>query len=133
MSRPGLFVVFSKPTATDPDTLAAYHRWYDEVHGRDSLLLPGFVSGRRFKLADEQLLPAKAAGEGFDFLAIYELDDVTKVPEARALMPALAGVSSEFASPAMDFASVKAFIFEQISSITEPTELPPGVTFPPAG
>jgi hypothetical protein len=127
MPRKGLFVVFSRPASDDPEVVAAYNKWYDENHIPDSLLMPGFVRGRRYKLADVQLLPGKSTAEGFDYVSIYELDDIDKVPEAQALLPKLAQISVEFLSPALDSDSVRAFIFEQLSDITEPTVLPDGV------
>jgi hypothetical protein len=93
--------------------------------------MPGFVRGRRYKLAEHQLLPSKATAPGFDYVAIYEIDDIDRVPEARALLPKLAEVSTapEYFSPALDLDSVKAFIFEEIADITKPTPLPDGVEF----
>jgi hypothetical protein len=129
MSKKGLFVVFSKPTSDDPEVVAAYDEWYDNHHVRDSLLLPGFIRGRRYKLSETQLLPPMATAPGFDYVAIYEIDDLEKVPDAQALLPKLAEVSTapEYFSPALDRSSVKAFIFEEIADISEPTELPDGV------
>jgi len=125
--RKGIFLVLSRPRSEAPEDVAAYNEWYDEHHTRDSLLLPGFVKARRYKLADEQLLPGKATDPGFEYLAMYEIDDLDRVADARALMPKLAQVSTEFLSPALDGPSVRAFIFEQIAEIDEPTVLPEGV------
>jgi len=131
MPRKGIFVVLSRPTSDAAEDVAAYNRWYDEHHVPDSLLLPGFVKGRRFKLAEEQLLPGKATDPGFDYVAIYEIDDLDRVPDARTLLPKLAEVSTapELFSPALDAASVRAFVFEQIADIEEPTPLADGVVF----
>ncbi len=46
MARPGIFLVLSRPTS--PEQEDEFNRWYDEHHVPDALLLPGFVSGRRF-------------------------------------------------------------------------------------
>ena len=132
MSTPGLFVVFSKPTSDDPEVVEAFNDWYDNHHVPESLLLPGFVKCRRFKLAEKQLLPGKATDPGFDYVAIYELDDIDKVPDAQALLPKLAKVSTapEYFSPALDRDSIRSFIFEQIADIDEPAPLPEGIEFP---
>jgi hypothetical protein len=127
MARKGIFMVISRPRS--PEEEATYNTWYDEHHVPDSLLLPGFVKGRRFKLADTQLLPGRATEPGFDYVAIYELDDIDLVPDAQALLPKVAEISGEFMSAAMDPDSVKAFIYEQIFETTEPTPLPEGVEF----
>ena len=128
MAKKGIFLVLSHPKSKEEE--AAYNRWYDESHTRDTLLLPGFRNARRFKVAKEQLLPGKATDPGFEYLAIYEVDDIAKVPEAHALLPQLAGVSKEFMSPAIDQDRTRAFVFEEIFETDEPTELPEGVEFP---
>jgi hypothetical protein len=127
MPRPGIFLVLSRPSSDTPAALEAYHRWYDEHHAPDALHLPGFVKARRFKLADEQLLPSKASDAGFDFVALYEVDDVDRIPAARALMPQLAETFPEFFSPVVDSVTMRAFVLEQISEIDEPNPLPQGV------
>lgn len=127
MGSKGIFLVLSKPKSAEQE--AEYNRWYSETHVRDSLLLPGFTRGRRFKLADTQLLPGKADAPGFDYLAIYEIDDLDAVPDAQRLMPELAKVSAEFMSPTVDPEYTKAFIFEELLDTTAATELPDGVTF----
>ncbi len=100
----------------------------------DSLLMPGFVKGgRRFKLATEQLqlLPHRATEPGFEYVTIYELDDIDRMPEAREILPKLEEISGEWRSPGLDHESVRAFIFELISDIDEPTAIPPeGVELP---
>lgn len=130
MPKKGIFLVLSHPRSTSAEDQAAYNTWYDEHHVPDSLLMPGFVKARRFKLADEQLLPDKSTAPGFDYVAIYEIDDIDRVPDARDLLPRLAEVSAEFLSPALDRDSVRAFVFEQIAEIDEPTVLPEGAEWP---
>lgn len=128
MARRGIFLVLSRPTS--PEQEAEYERWYDDHHIPDSLLLPGFVSGRRFKLADEQLLPVRPTEPGFDYVTIYEVDDVDAIPAARELMPKLAAVSGAdpFISPAMDSENMRSFILEEVFGTEDPTSLPEGVT-----
>jgi hypothetical protein len=126
VARKGIFLVLSQPTSPAED--AEFNRWYNENHVPDSLLLPGFVKARRFRLAAEQLLPERATAPGFDYVTIYEIDDVDRVPDARALLPRLMGVSAQFFSDALDRDTMRTFIFEQIAEIDEPTVLPDGVT-----
>lgn len=125
MTRKGIFLVVSQPASPDQD--AEFNRWYNEHHVPDSLLLPGFVRARRFRLAEEQLLPERATAPGFDYVTIYEIDDVDRIPDARALLPRLMGVSAQFFSDALDRDTMRTFIFEQVSEIDEPTPLPDGV------
>lgn len=137
MGARGVFVVLSQPASPADDV--EFNRWYDENHVPDSLLLPGFVKARRFRLGRDQLLPDRAVDAGFAYLTIYEVDDVDRIPEARALLPKLMEVSAQFSTTAMDRDSLRAFVFEQIAEIEQPTPLPPGaaslaeVTPPHAG
>jgi hypothetical protein len=49
----------------DPADEDEFNRWYDEEHIPEKLASPGFLSARRFRLADDS--PR--------YLVIYELDD----------------------------------------------------------
>ncbi|BBY38028.1 hypothetical protein MMAN_21620 [Mycobacterium mantenii] len=125
MAGKGIFLVVSRPTSPEDDV--EFNRWYNEHHVPDSLLLPGFVRARRFRLAKEQLLPERATAPGFEYVTIYEIDDVDLVPDARALLPRLMGVSAQFFTDALDRDTMRAFVFEQVADIDEPTVLPDGV------
>jgi len=67
----GLFLALSNPVSDDVD--ADYNQWYDDVHMREVLALPGVKSARRFKLADTQLMPGDDA-VGRRYLALYEVE-----------------------------------------------------------
>lgn len=126
-ASPGVFLVLSRPSADTPEGVEAYHRWYDEHHVPESLHLPGFVRARRFRLADEQLVPGRAADPGFAYAALYEIDDIAAIPAARERMPDLAAIFPHFFSPAIDSATMRAFVLEQIAVIDEANPLPAGL------
>lgn len=98
---PATVVIFSQPRSLADD--AEYNRWYDHVHARETLMLPGFARARRYRLAagHEQLAP-KAAWPHQPYLTIYDIDNVNVVPAARAAMSWFKDVSAQFASPALD-------------------------------
>ena len=125
MRRKGIFLVLSR--ASSPEAEAEFDRWYEKVHMPDSLLLPGFVTARRFHIADEQLLPDRAAAD-FDYVTVFEVDDLDLVADARALLPRLEGVSSQFLSEAMDRDTLRAWVCEQVAEVADPSPLPEGVT-----
>ena len=80
-----------------PGSEAEFARWYDEVHLRDVLAVPGFVSAQRFALDDA------GTGElgGYRFLAIYDME--SDDPDATmAALRARAGTDAMVISPAMD-------------------------------
>lgn len=128
MPRKGIFFVLSRPTSDSPEDHAALNQWYDEHHVPDTLVLPGFVRGRRYKIAQDQMLPNRGADPDFAYVAIYEIDDIDRVADARALLPKLADVSTAtpFFSPALDRESIRAFVLEEIADIDEPTPVPDG-------
>ena len=57
-----------------------YNSWYDSVHAKDVLKIPGFLSCTRFKLSEAQFGPIDAPG---NYLAVYEVDmeDLSDVPK----------------------------------------------------
>lgn len=67
----GVFLALSNPVSEDVE--GDFNRWYDEVHAREVLALPGVRSFRRFRLAADQVVPGPDA-ERFRYLAIYEVD-----------------------------------------------------------
>lgn len=76
---------------------AEFERWYNEVHLRDVIAVPGFVCAQRFALDDA------GTGElsGFRFLAIYDVE--SDDPQATmAALRARAGTDAMVISPAMD-------------------------------
>lgn len=68
-------------TDVDPEHEQEFNRWYDEVHLREIVNVPGVRSGRRYRLAEgDDVIP----GEGVQrYLAVYELEDrdVVHTPE----------------------------------------------------
>jgi hypothetical protein len=98
---PAAVVIFSQPRRLADD--AEYNRWYDHIHTRETLMLPGFSRARRFRLAPnhEQLVPY-APWPHQPYLTIYDIDNVHVIPAARAAMLWFKDVSAQFASPALD-------------------------------
>ncbi|MFT5605828.1 MAG: hypothetical protein ACI9G5_002800 [Paracoccaceae bacterium] len=62
--------------------LEEFERWYDEVHLRDVLKIPGVVSARRSRICS--IKNTAVDGPAWNSLAIYELeaDDPEKVKQA---------------------------------------------------
>jgi tRNA A37 threonylcarbamoyladenosine biosynthesis protein TsaE len=63
---PNLYLVLSQP----PDALSAeeYDRWYD-LHVRENIVSPGFVSARRYELE-----PSRDEPVPYRHLALYEYE-----------------------------------------------------------
>ena len=125
MTRRGIFLTFLHPKSAEDDE--AYNRWYDEHHAREGLLLPGFVKARRFKLAEQQLVPELASAPGFGYVTIYEVDDIDLVPEMLRIWARLPMVTTHLDSGLVLDGGGLAFMYEQISEILEPAPIPEGV------
>jgi hypothetical protein len=62
------FVTFSNSA---PGREAEFNEWYDKVHLKEVLAIPGVVAARRFKLAGIQI---DEAAKKHQYLAIYEIE-----------------------------------------------------------
>ena len=98
------YLVFTQPT---PGQDAEYNRWYTDVHLGDVLRVPGVVAAQRFKLQQGDS-PAPAP-----YLAIYEIES-DDVGEVLKQIEVRAGTDTMPLSPALDFKTVKTFIYEAI-------------------
>ena len=67
----GVFLALSNPVSEDVE--GDFNQWYDDVHAKEVLALPGVKSCRRFKLAPAQIMPGDDAA-GRRYLALYEVD-----------------------------------------------------------
>ena len=67
----GVFAVLSNPAAGASED--DFNQWYDDVHAKQVLALPGVKSCRRFKLAPAQIMPGDNAA-GRRYLALYEVE-----------------------------------------------------------
>ena len=64
-------MVFSN--ASSPEQVGEFNRWYDEVHLKEVLEVPGVVAASRYELDAAQMMPGED-GFGRGFLAIYEIE-----------------------------------------------------------
>jgi hypothetical protein len=66
----GVFLALSD--CVNEDVEAEFNQWYDQVHGREVLGIPGVKSFRRFRLAPTQVMPLDASSR--QYLALYEVE-----------------------------------------------------------
>jgi|ERR1700683_1452173 len=116
----GIYLALSNPISGGSEV--EFNRWYDHVHSPEALNYPGFVEARRYRLSQEQIrdqgLPAP-----YRYAVVYDVESVERIPECREFAPILAAASREFVSPTIDATGVFAYVFEEISRITQPREL----------
>lgn len=67
-----IHTVFSD--VVSPDREDEFNDWYRRVHVPDVTAVPGVVSARRFKIADQKSALDAPIGGGLRYLVIYELD-----------------------------------------------------------
>lgn len=103
-----VLVVLTNPVSAAQE--AAFNDWYDRVHVRDVLRVPGFTAARRYRLSDVQL-----AGSGGDhrYLALYEVEADDLATARDALVKAASDGTMEMHA-ALDVRQVKSMLFEAI-------------------
>jgi hypothetical protein len=65
-----VFLVFSSPVAGKEEE---FNNWYDNVHIYEALTSPGFVAAQRFRISNDQVMPA-AAEKLPRYVTVYELE-----------------------------------------------------------
>lgn len=106
-----LFLAFTNPTEGNE---AEFNRWYDEQHLDDVINIPGFVSARRFRLAERQF-QFNTQQQEHRYLAMYEIetDDIGEVMrdlESRVGTPEVVMVD------AIDMSRLDAPVFQEITA-----------------
>ncbi|UGQ11855.1 hypothetical protein LO772_34690 [Yinghuangia sp. ASG 101] len=74
-----LYMVFSNPLEGRDDE---FNAWYDTVHVRDVLAVPGMVSAQRYDLRDTEMYRA-AGGGAHRYCVVYEMDGDPDVVMAK--------------------------------------------------
>lgn len=105
------FVVLANATAGMEDE---FNSWYNEVHLKEVLQVPGMKRAQRFKIHKPSLLPHQDPAH--DYLAIYEIetDDIAATLadlRSRPNTPAMT------ISPAFDLTTVSPLIYEAITPV----------------
>lgn len=100
--------VMSRPAAGREDE---YNEWYQGVHLRELVALPGFRSARRFRHSRNLV-----EGDAYPYMALYEIetDDIDAV--LQGLRDAAANGLLTM-SDALDLADTPAEVYEQFGSI----------------
>lgn len=101
-------VVYSRPAQGREDE---YNDWYQNVHLRELLALPGFVSAQRFRYARSLV-----EGEAFPYMSIYEI-------ESDAIDAVLEGLKTTAEkglltmSDAIDLTQTSALVYEEFGAV----------------
>ncbi len=97
-------VVYSRPNPGREDD---YNDWYQNVHLRELLALPGFVSAKRYRHARNLV-----EGEAYPYLSIYEIetDDIDAVLQGLRTTAAQGLFNM---SDAIDLTDTSALVYEE--------------------
>ena len=101
-------IVFTGPVAGKED---AYNDWYNNVHLRDVVAIPGFVSAQRFKLESTMI-----GAMPNSYLAIYEIETDDPAETMRQL-GARSGTDAMIMSDAIDLGANNVAIFAPCSPV----------------
>jgi hypothetical protein len=99
------YVVLTQPVRGQEEE---YNRWYTDQHVGDVLRVPGVIAAQRFKIAQPD--PAAPA----PYLAVYEIES-DDVGQTLSQIASRAGTPDMPISPALDFTTVKALVYETIT------------------
>ena len=90
-----------------------FNRWYDDHHIDDVIDVPGFVSARRFRLAERQYQQNRTPNR-HRYLALYEIetDDLDATLDD---LYSRVGTPAMLMSDAIDLDGMNAPVFEQFS------------------
>jgi hypothetical protein len=97
-------IVMSRPTEGREDE---YNDWYQNVHLRELVALPGFQAAQRYRIA-----ASLVEGEAHPYLAVYELETDDIDATLQGLRDA-AGSAAIAMSDALDTESTFAVIYEE--------------------
>jgi hypothetical protein len=106
-----VFFAFTNPV---PGREADFNHWQDNTHVPDGLTIPGFVSARRFRVADAQFMDDPQRTR---YVTIYEIesDDIAKTVAATQQLQAQFVVTD-----AMDLNTIRAAIYTQLGDVRKP-------------
>jgi len=101
-----LVVLANAATGTDGE----FTRWYDEVHIPDLLSVPGVVSAKQFRLAENQMRGVKT--RPYEYMVVYQLESDDPKAVVDEIMSRLRSGQIEV-SPTLDVARTLNLLFEQ--------------------
>ena len=101
-------MVMSRPVAGREDE---YNDWYQNVHLKELVALPGFKSAQRFRYARNLV-----EGDAYPYMSIYEIE----TDDIDAVLNALRGTAERGAltmSDAIDLTDTSAVVYEEFGAV----------------
>ncbi len=104
-----LYMVFDNPVEGQD---AEFNRWYDEEHVKDMAAVPGFFSGRRYVLAEDQIAGVGPAKPKYMVIYHFRTDAPADIKAEIARREASGEIKF---SPALDTSSVEGYNFNMLA------------------
>lgn len=106
------FLAFTNPTPGKEDE---YNQWYEEHHLKDVLQCPGFVSARRFRLADTRF-EFNTVTPPYRYLALYEIETDDVQASLKEIVNR-AGTADMMMVDAIDMGSLFAPLYQEVTPL----------------
>lgn len=76
---------------------AEFNAWYDDVHFKEVLATPGFISAQRYRIGDAQI----GSNQPYRCLAVYELETDDPAATLNALREQSTGFDTSLLAPGL--------------------------------
>jgi hypothetical protein len=106
------FLAFTNPTPGKEDE---YNQWYEEHHLKDVLQCPGFVSARRFRLADTQF-EFNTIKPPYQYMALYEIE-TDDIQSSLQEIVKRAGTADMVMIDAIDMSNLFAPVYQEVTPL----------------
>jgi hypothetical protein len=108
----GKAVMLAMSNPVSPERDREFNDWYNNIHARELMALPGFNSIRRYRAVRQMLPPSESGTPTYAYLAVYEVDDA-----AEAIETIIKNDPDFNMSDAMDFGGAFGVAFEEIFAL----------------
>jgi hypothetical protein len=105
-----LFVVMSNARDGQDEE---FNDWYTNIHLKDLVNIPGFVSAQRFKYADQGA--GNTDEPQWRYLALYQVEAESLADAQDALTNSVSGGTPMYISPALDMERTVAWYYSPIT------------------
>lgn len=106
------FLAFTNPTPGKEDE---YNKWYEEHHLKDVIQCPGFVSARRFRLADTQF-EFNTIKPPYQYMALYEIE-TDDIQASLQEIVKRAGTADMVMIDAIDMSNLFAPVYQEVTPL----------------
>lgn len=108
-----VFLAFTNPRTAAQE--GEFNQWYEQDHVRDVLNVPGFISARRFRLAQTQF-PLDDQAHTHRYLALYEIETDDAAATLQEVIARVGSPDMQY-TDAFNMDTLQASLFEEIMPV----------------